>query len=826
MADAVATPNAAREPPVSRGGAAVRETTCTHCGLAVPAGLRVAGAPEQFCCDGCRAVYAVIHGCGLARYYRLREASQRERSAARTTGRAFGEYDDAVFQRLHVETLPDGLSSTELFLEGVHCGACVWLVEKLPVVCSTVVAARLDLRRAVVRVVWDPRRGRLSQIARALDSLGYPPHPARNADTRALRQQEDRRLLTRIAVAGALAGNVMMLAFALYGGFLASIETQFEVFFRWLSMLLGVIALAWPGSVFFRGAWAAVRTRASHLDLPIAIGLLAGGVAGVTNTVLGRGEIYFDSLTVLVFLLLIGRWIQRRQQRWASDAIESLYALTPSFARRIDAGGVAREVPIEAIAAGDRVVVRAGETVPTDGVVESGTSAVNQSLLTGESRAVDVGPGSRVCAGAINAQAEMVVCVEASGEQTRIARLMQLVERSARQPAPIVRLADRVAAYFTVAMLLLAAATLLGWLWLSPARAWDHATALLIVTCPCALGLATPLTLTVAIGRAARRRILVKGGETLQTLSRSGTILLDKTGTLTQGRTALLSWTGEAEAKSLLAAVELHSSHPIARAVVAAIGVVDRAEHVVQHAGGGIEGLVRGRRVLAGSPRFMHANGPAQPDWCAAATEAALARGHTAVLAAVDDKIVALASFGDPVREDAAEAVAALRKLGWRVGILSGDDPRVVRQVAARLSIDAGDAHGDVTPEQKLATVERARRHGPVIMVGDGVNDAAALASATIGIAVHGGAEASLAAADVYLDRPGLAPLVELVEAGRRTFAAIRRGMGVSIAYNAVAAGLAMGGVLSPLIAAVLMPLSSFTLVSLAFAARTFEDER
>lgn len=828
MADAVAilAPTRPTPAPTQRGAAAAVHVACTHCGLPVPAGLVASDAPEQFCCEGCRAVYAVIHGCGLERYYRLRDASAKQRAAARTTGRAYGEFDDAVFQRLHVQGLPDGLCATELFLEGVHCGACVWLVEKLPTVCAAAVAARLDLRRAVVRVVWDPRRGPLSQVARVLDSLGYPPHPARDADARELRRREDRRLLTRIAVAGALAGNVMMLAFALYGGFLASIEAQFEIFFRWLSMLLGVTALVWPGSVFFRGAWAAVRTRASHLDLPIAIGLLAGGVAGVTNTVLGRGEIYFDSLTVLVFLLLIGRWIQRRQQRWASDAIESLYALTPSFARRIDNSGVARETPIEAITAGDRVMVRAGEAVPTDGLVESGESAVNQSLLTGESRPVDVGPGSRVCAGALNMQAELVICAETTGEHTRIGRLMQLVERSARQPAPIVRLADRVAAYFTATMLLLACGTLVGWLFVAPARAWDHATALLIVTCPCALGLATPLTLTVAIGRAARRRILVKGGETLQTLSRSGTILLDKTGTLTQGRTALLSWTGDPAAQPLVAAVERHSSHPIARALVAAYGSVDGAEQVVQHAAGGIEGVVDGRRVVVGSPQFMEARGFVLSRERVAARDAALAQGQTTVLVAVDGQVVAVASFGDPLRDDAAEAVATLRRLGWRVGVLSGDDPRVVRHVAARLAIDPRDAHGDVTPEQKLAAVEAARRGGPVIMVGDGVNDAAALARATIGIAVHGGAEASLAAADVYLDRPGLTPLVELVEAGRRTFAAIRRAMGASIAYNAVAAGLAIGGVLNPLIAAVLMPLSSFTLVSLAFAARTFEDER
>lgn len=799
---------------------------CTHCGLPVPAGLVAPGETEQFCCQGCRTVYGVIRGCGLERYYHLREsAADAAPRAAQTTGRRYDEYGDPVFEQMHVRELPDGCRGIELFVEGVHCGACVWLLERLPVLAPQVIEARVDFRRSLLRVTWDPRAGSLPEIARALDSLGYPPHPARDAAARDWRRREDHRLLIRIGVAGALAGNVMMFAFCLYGGMFTGIEAAFETYFRWMSMLLGLLSLTWPGSVFFRGAWAALRTGASHLDLPIAIGLAAGGVAGVVNTALGRGEIYFDSLTMLVFLLLVGRWVQRQQQRRASDAVELLYSLTPSFARHVDPDGV-REVPIEAVRPGDLVEARAGDTIAVDGEIESGQTSIDQSLLTGESTPREVREGDTVSAGTVNLAAAVRIRARATGERSRVGRLMQMVERSARSTAPLVRTADRIARHFTAAMLVLAAITLVAWLRVDASRAVDHAMTLLLVTCPCALGLATPMIVTVAIGRAARRGILIKGGEILEALSRRGTMLLDKTGTVTQGRTTLLDWHGDEGLKPLVAAVERHSAHPIARALVAALpgGHGADAASVAQFPGGGIEGHVDGRRVEIGSTQFITQRGARQAAWVAGAVQRCVAGGRSPVLVAVDGEVRAVAELGDPLRDDARPAVAELRQLGWRVGLLSGDHRDVVASVARSLEIAASDACGDAPPEAKLAAVERRRRDGAVVMVGDGVNDAAALAAATVGIAVNGGAEASLSAAHVYLNRPGLAPIVELVRAGRRTLSAIRRSLAISIAYNAIAAGLAMAGAINPLIAAILMPLSSFTVVSLALAARTFEE--
>ncbi|MBL8878960.1 MAG: heavy metal translocating P-type ATPase [Phycisphaerales bacterium] len=805
------------------------QVACAHCSLPVPAGLIEPGAAAQFCCHGCRTVYEVIHSSGLDRYYALRPADSSGVAPARTTGRSYAEFDDSAFREMHCQAQPGGVYSIELFLEGVHCAACVWLVEKLPLIAPGVVSARLELRRSLLRLTWDPGGGALSTAARALDSLGYSPHPARDVAKRTIRRREDARLLVRIGVAGAIAGNVMLLGFALYSGMFAVMEPQYQALFRVLSMVLTVVSLAWPGSMFFRGAWAAIRTRTAHLDLPIAIGLAAGGVAGVVNTLLGRGEIYFDSLAVLVFALLVGRWVQYRQQRWASDAVEMLYSLTPSAVRLIE-GDAIREAPIEVVKRGDLVEVRGNETVPVDGDVVNGESSIDQSLLTGESRPTHVAGGDRVCAGTINISSPLRIRVTAAGEETRVGKLLRIVEECAARPAPMVRLADRMAGWFTAAVLALAAITVVVWMVIDPARAIDNATALLIVTCPCALGLTTPLAVTIAIGRAAKRGILIKGGDTLERLARPGRMILDKTGTLTQGRVSIVRWCGADWARPLVAAIESNSAHPVARAFVEAFradaDVSLKPGGAITTLGAGVAGRVGAREVCVGSAAWVRSRASREAQGIASHVDQFLSEGLAPVLVAVDGEIVAAAGVGDALRDDSRGALDWLRSRGWGVELLSGDHADVVKRVAGDLGIAEQDARGGRLPEQKLEYVRSAQSAGDAVMVGDGVNDAAALAAAHVGIAVHGGAEASLAAADVYLNRPGLTPIVELIQASRRTFAAIRRTLAISLGYNLTGAALAMTGILNPLIAAILMPVSSFTVLAMALGVRTFGGRR
>jgi len=793
---------------------------CAHCGLDVPAGLPASDDGLAFCCSGCATAWQVLHVAGLDHYYRL---SQRRGVRVESSGRSFEEFDHEAFRLLHVRRRADGLDEAELVLEGLHCPACVWLVERAPRAVPGLASAELDLGRARVRLAWAPGRARLSQVARFLDTLGYRPHAFRGARADAARRAEDRAMLVRVGVAGALAINTMLAALALYSGWFSGMERDWARVFRVLSLLLTLPALLGPGRVFLRGAWGSLRTRTLHMDVPVAVALVAGFARGAVNTFTGSGPVYFDGVAMLVFLLLVGRLLQQRATRAAADSAELLHGLTPARARLVAADGV-REVPSEALLPGMRAEVRHGDTVPADGRVVSGEGVLDLSLLTGETRAHPVAGGDPVWAGSTNRGGTLVLEVERAGEDTRLGRILRDVERGASRRAPLVRAADRLAGAFVVGVLALAGLTWALWRTRDPSGALDHAIALLIVTCPCALALATPLAVTVAIGRAARAGILVKGGDTLEALARPSTLLLDKTGTLTEGRPVLLDWEGPDDVRAAVLALERHASHPLAAAFTAAWPGVEPLEASEVRVGpSGVEGRVGPHAVAVGAPAWVRARAGADGRAPGGATAAA---ARTPVWVAVDGRIVARAGFGDPVRADAAATLARLRAAGWRLRLLSGDAAEVVDAVGEALGFAPGERRGAASPEDKRAEVERRLREGRVVMVGDGVNDAAAIAHATVGVGVRGGAEASLAAADVYLAREGLAPLGELLDGARRTFGVIRAGLVGSLVWNVVGAALAMAGLVTPLVAAVAMPLSSLTVVALAWRAHTFERGR
>ncbi|HRX18035.1 MAG: heavy metal translocating P-type ATPase metal-binding domain-containing protein [Gemmatimonadales bacterium] len=795
-------------------------TGCAHCGLAVPPERRAIGSAPAFCCGGCETAHGILRAGGLAQYYALGE---RRAAPVRPTGRSYDEFDHAAFEELYVSRRADGLATAELYLEGVHCASCVWLVERVPLLEAGIARAELDVRRSLLRVEWDPRAVPLSRIAQVLDRLGYPPHPFHGVAREAMRRREDRAALVRIGVAGALAGNVMLIAFALYAGDLQGMAPGERQMFRWVSLVLTLPALLFPGRVFFTGAWAALRTRALHMDLPIALALAAASVRGALNTITDSGPVYFDGVTLLVFLLLVGRYLQQRGQRAATDAAELLLSLTPRMARVRQDDGALRDVPTEALLPGMLVEVGAGQVFPADGTVVHGESSVNRALLTGESVPVVVVPGDVVAAGSENVGAPVRVRVDAAGSASRLARLLAEVEANARRRAPVVALANRLAGVFVALVLLLAAVTFLLWVGRDTALAWDHAIALLIVTCPCALALATPLAVSVAVGRAARAGIYIKGGDALELLARPGIMVLDKTGTVTAGRHDLVAWDGDPRWRPVILALEEGAAHPVAEGFRRAWPDLAPAslEGVRHDVLGGVSGRWDGREVAIGSPAFVASHGAEITGWRERLAGAAV----TPVLLAIDGQVVAVAGFGDPVRDGARDALDALRARGWQTHLLSGDDTAVVTAVADALGFAAHQVIARATPEEKLARI-RALRAGAgvraVVMVGDGVNDAAAMTAAHVGVGVHGGAEASLLVADVHLTAPGLAPLQRLVEGATRTLGLIRRNMLWAVGYNAVGVALAMSGRLSPLVAAILMPVSSLTVVLGSWLGRSF----
>jgi P-type Cu2+ transporter len=798
------------------------EPTCAHCGLPVPSLRFEPLRAEQFCCDGCRSVFAILHEAGLAEYYVQRASTDTRTGAPQRSQRKFEELDDPAFLEQHCQAGAGGVLRSEFFVEGVHCSACVWLLERLPRVAPAVLEARYDLTRSVLQLTWDPASASLSAVARTLDSLGYTPHPTHAANLAAEQRKGDRALLLRMGIAGAAAGNVMLMALALYSGRYAGMATEYAALFRWASLAITTPALFWAGNVFFRGGVAALRTRTPHMDLPVSLGLLAGYLSSAVNTLRGQGEIYFDSLCTLTFLLLVGRYLQRTHQRRSAKASDLLNALAPTTACLVD-GAELREIPVKAVAAGSIVLVRVGERIAVDGVVSDGSSALDTSLLTGESFPVAVAVGDRVHAGTTNLSAPLRVRVESVGVETRLGRLMQSVEATQRERAPIVRLADRVAGYFVLTIVAIAALTLLIWSQLDASHAIDHTVALLVVTCPCALGMATPLAVSAALRAAAHRGILFKGGEFIEELARPGIIIFDKTGTLTEGRLALVSWEGDDAIKAFARAAEATSGHPIARAFQRSIDesgapCEDRREYP-----GGVRARIAGKDVLVGSQSFVRATVGSLPLWAMTRAKAHAALGRTPVLVAVDGEVCAIAAFADTIRADAAASLAKLAELGFQLEISSGDDQRVVDAVVGELGVPFLNATGGASPEAKLATIAGLRAAGQrVFMVGDGVNDAAAMAAANVGIAVHGGAEACLSAADVFTTRPGLEAVALAAAGAKRTMQVIRVGIGLSLAYNVLGIALSVAGRLDPLWAAVLMPVSSITVVTAALRARTF----
>lgn len=787
------------------------------------------GGP-QFCCNGCETIYRALLGAGLGAFYAER-ANAPQRAADTTPNDTFAAFDDPEFARIYVTTDPDSTHRTvDLFLEGVHCAACVWVLEKLPALVPGVIKAELSYGESLLRVTWDESQVALSHVARTLSNVGYPPHPADARHDASIEKAGDRTLLARIGVAGATFGNVMLLSFALYSSEYGGLDMgrDFEEFFRWGSLVLTVPSVLWTAWPFFRGALLSLKTRSPHLDLPIGIGIAAALIWGSVSTISRGGEIYFDSVTMLVFLLLVGRLIQSRQQRYARRATDLLLALAPSTSRLVEAGGV-RVVPTAAVPRDALVEVHTGESIGVDGIIESGASNLDESLLTGESRPRRVAAGDQVSAGTVNVTSMLRIRALHTGHETRLAKLVHDMERASERRAPVVLLADRLSARFVTIVLSLASLTFLYWLRFGVNIAVDRAVSLLIVTCPCALGLATPLAAGAALGKAAKGGLLVKGMKYLELMADPGLVVFDKTGTLTEGKLSVVDGECTTELSPFILAAEGASAHPVARALVAACGAPSEPPLTVisysEQLGLGVRAELQTatgtvHQVYIGSSAWLRQECGIDTD--TARSRSLLDQGLSPVYVAIDGTLRATLGLGDPLRKDTPATLRELAAMGYQLAVLSGDRREVVDHVVAQTGVTFTTVLSEQSPEQKLAFIESAAQQTPVYMVGDGVNDAAALRAARVGIAVCGGAEASLAAADVFSTKPGLGPVLELAVGARRTMRTIRRNLSFSLSYNIIAAVLAVTGHISPLIAAILMPLSSLTVLTNSYRAKTF----
>jgi Cu2+-exporting ATPase len=791
--------------------------TCFHCGLAVPGSaaaewrITFDGRDRPLCCAGCHAVAVEIVEAGLGEYYRRRSDPEPGRPAPLPPPlESLRAWDHPAAQRDLVRG-GEGAQEISLLLENLRCAACVWLVERTLARTPGVLAASVDFaaRRAEVR--WRPAETSLSVLLAALARIGLLGHPFDPERARDLQDRERRDRLLRFLVAGALGMQVMTLAVALYAGAATGMELEYRDFFRWTSLVLTVPVLLYSGGTFLAGALDDLRHRRIGMDVPVALGLLIAFGGSAWATVAGRGEVYFDSVVMFVFLLHGARLLEAGARRRATAELELLERPVPALARRVAADGVELEVATAVLVPGDRIRVRPGEPFPADGVVRSGASVADEALLTGESFPVAKGPGDRVVGGSVNLDSPVEVEVSAVGAGSVLASLERLVERARGAKPAVARLADRVASVFSLAVLLFAGAVAVVWWRLDPQRLLPTVVAVLVVACPCALSLATPLALAASSGALARRGLLVTREAALETLARADTVIFDKTGTLTEGNPRLCAARPVAAATRdellrVAAALERDSEHPIARAVRAeSNGPAAVAEEVRSHPGLGVTGKVDGAPSAVGAPGFLAATAgvPPPPE-----LEAAIAGGRTPVAVARGGELLGWLLFEDPLRPGAREMVAELAQLGIAVEILSGDHPAAVARVAAELGV--ASARGGATPERKVERIRERVAEGRVVaMVGDGVNDAPALTAATVSIAVGSGAFLAARSADAVLASSRPADLVAAFAQARRTLRTIRGNFRRALVYNALILPLAAAGLVPPWAAALGMTGSS-----------------
>lgn len=756
---------------------------CVHCDEQALLPLFLPEDQENklpFCCTGCLTVYEVLKDKSLTSYYDIknRSGSFRRRSPVEASRSRFEYLNDERFQAAHCYQDPDKNRMMDFYLEGIHCLACLWLIEKLPEFTPGVKSAKLDLEKSTVSVALGPQ-GEFSVVARELDQLGYRPHAlGRSESSRQFKLQEERSFLKRIGIAGAAAGNIMIYSVSLYAGASESIAKIFNV----LTVLLAIPVFTYSAWPFYHSAWTSLKNKTLSIDIPIAMSLIMGFLMGWWGLFNNFEENYFDSLTSLVFLLLLSRYFLKKIQDKGLSATDLHYFYqNESVQRQTPAGW--EEIHTEYLRTGDIIKVRREDFIPGDGIVVEGESFINSSLLTGESLPHKVKAGHPVFSGTQNMGGDLLIKVEKTNKDSRLGSILRNVEQGWALRSRTVDVTSLVAKYFTLAVIVIA---IVLFVILLPQQGMEsaltRALTLLIVTCPCALAISVPLTFHRSLSQAAQHGIIVKSDEVFEKLAKLRKIFLDKTGTITVGKLQVTEFHSDRELFDIVYTLERNSRHPVARAL---------CDFALQHhavpkevvdfreiPGLGVEGTIEGI--------FYQ-----------------ISRGE------IRENGIVIATFGvrDGIRSDSKEIISRLQKQGHEVAIISGDYENVVQELAHQSGILS--TYAGISPENKLLLVKAS----DTVMVGDGANDAMALEGAGVGIAVSGAMDISLRASDVYLTTPGLAGVEKVITLSQETMKVVRRNLTLSIVYNSLSVILVFTGAINPLIAAIVMPVSSLTVL-------------
>lgn len=813
---------------------------CFHCGLPLPPEEsfreEIDGATREFCCFGCQSVCQAIYEAGLQGFYqRTPEGTLLSPPPEPPKDTALYDLDEVQEEFTHIL---GEQREIHLLVEGIHCAACVWLIERTLGRLPGVMNAQVNLSGKRLLLRWDNGRVKLSEIINRLGQIGYAAVPFDPEAAEGTIKKQNRALLFRMAFAGFTMMNLMWISIALYSGADTADDGKFLGLFQWLGFALATPTLFYSGWPFLKGAWSGLRNLHLTMDLPIAIGASTTYLYSVYVTLNpnASGEVYFDTVVNFMFVILVGRYLEAMSKRHAVAATQRLMDLQPRVATLL-IDGEEKITPIRSVKADQLVLVKPGTKIPVDGLVINGRSTVDESMLSGESLPVEKTVDTTVSAGTMNLSSALTVRVTGTLRNTALGRIIALVEEAQASKAPIQCTADRIVPWFVLITLILATITFVWWVSTSFELALMAATSVLIITCPCAFGLATPMAIAVASGQGARHGILVKNGEVLETLSQINHVVFDKTGTLTTGKMRLrqvvaTNEISEEELLRLAAVAERFSEHNIANAIVIAAEerrLLDPGmtpENFANTPGKGISAEVDGHRVIAGTSGWLAQHDIRLSDDISSTVEALEAQAFSCVHVAVDGVYAGLLAITDELRSDARTLVDNLRAAGIRMTLLSGDRRAVAEAVAAQLGGMAVIA--EVLPQDKDQVIRELQQQGEwVAMVGDGINDAPALIRANVGIAVGSGTDVSVESADIVLMSDELDKVRLATALSRRALRTIRQNIGISFAYNIIMVPLAMMAYITPLVAAISMPISSLLVIGNAARIRTlFKGER
>ncbi len=714
---------------------------------------------------------------------------------------------DAVDCTDFVRDVEAGVRTLDLLVEGARCGGCVRKIETALGTFEDVTNARMNLSTRRLNLVWRGPAVRANVLAQAVASLGYRVLPFDPVSATGAYERDGRMLLRAMAVAGFAAANVMLLSVSIWSGHVEGMTAATRDLFHWLSALIALPAVVYAGRPFFHSAYRTLSRGRANMDVPISLAVILASAMSLAETIRGAEHAYFDSAVMLLFFLLVGRYLDHRARGKVRSAAERLLALGQAPVTVLNDDGTQQARHPANVAVGQRVLVASGERVAVDGVILDGAAELDTSLLSGETLPVQVLAGETVHAGTLNLGRPLTLRITAVGEGTVLADIVRLMEAAEQRRAGYVAVADRIARFYAPVVHGLAAGTFVGWFILG-GMAWQdalmNAIAVLIITCPCALGLAVPAVQVIASGRLMRQGILLKSGTALERFAAVDTVVFDKTGTLTAGRPELINTNDIAEADlELAAAIAAASRHPLARAVVRAVPGVAIADGVHETAGSGLSVGVGDSEVRLGS----------RP-WCAVSEATGAVRDDSELelwIKKADGSLVRFA-FADRLRADAADVVAALRRRGCQVELLSGDRPAAVEAAARAAGIDRW--HARCRPEDKCERLAELAAEGrSVLMVGDGLNDAPALAAAHVSLSPSTAADISQTAADAVFQGGSLGAVLTVLDVARRANRLVRQNFAMAALYNVVTVPLAILGFVTPLIAAAAMSSSSVIVV-------------